>query len=143
MNLAAGIISMWLAFACFFVGFHDTQAKTPWEAVLAVIAAAHGTIFTGSKTAPTDAPPTTVTPPINVPADDSGVIQAAPDANNEGASGGDYPQGAPGGGIPRAATNPQAPVGASGGAAPQGASGGTVRRVVVPPVGNSGGGRFI
>jgi hypothetical protein len=33
MNLAFGIVLLWVSFACLWTAFHGTTAKTPWEAV--------------------------------------------------------------------------------------------------------------
>ena len=33
MNLAMGIVLLWLAFGAFYTAFHGTDAKTPWEAI--------------------------------------------------------------------------------------------------------------
>lgn len=32
MRFALGILFMWLGAACLWIAFHDTNAKTPWEA---------------------------------------------------------------------------------------------------------------
>lgn len=32
MNLALGIVLLWMGAACLWVAFHETQAKTPWDA---------------------------------------------------------------------------------------------------------------
>lgn len=42
MNLAAGIVLLWLAVACLWVAFHQTDAKTPWEAIQKVAAGISG-----------------------------------------------------------------------------------------------------
>ena len=42
MNLAMGIVLLWLAFALFWTAFHGTEAKTPWEAVQKVADAING-----------------------------------------------------------------------------------------------------
>lgn len=33
MNLAFGIVLLWVSFGLFWTAFHGTDAKTPWEAV--------------------------------------------------------------------------------------------------------------
>jgi hypothetical protein len=42
MNLAIGIILMWLAFACLWISSHGTDSKTPWEAVQQIVKAVGG-----------------------------------------------------------------------------------------------------
>jgi hypothetical protein len=33
MNLSMGIVLLWLAMAALWIAFHQTDAKTPWEAI--------------------------------------------------------------------------------------------------------------
>ncbi len=33
MNLSFGIVLLWLAMAALWIAFHQTDAKTPWEAI--------------------------------------------------------------------------------------------------------------
>lgn len=42
MNLALGIVLLWLAVACLWVAFHATDAKTPWDAIQKVVTGISG-----------------------------------------------------------------------------------------------------
>lgn len=33
MNLSMGIVLLWLSMAALWIAFHQTDAKTPWEAI--------------------------------------------------------------------------------------------------------------
>jgi hypothetical protein len=39
VNLALGIIFLWLGAACIFLAAHGTEAKTPWQAYSQIIGA--------------------------------------------------------------------------------------------------------
>lgn len=39
MNLALGILFLWLGAACIFLAAHGTEAKTPWQAYSQIIGA--------------------------------------------------------------------------------------------------------
>lgn len=39
MNLAMGILFLWLGAACIWLAAHGTEAKTPWQAYSQVISA--------------------------------------------------------------------------------------------------------